>query len=523
MSQRTVRGPGPLGHLAVEAVVGGPDVAHGAAVLQSLGAAVHRREVDGPGSLSVLAGAGLAGTSVRTAAPTRPLPGLPAQVPARATGILLALAALATSGSGREVVVDPDDAATLLLLPVVMAASYSAAAPARKQPLRWRDGWLAAELSAADDEDAFARMVSTLPAAAGVAEVCTEAQVWRLPVVPFRRWASAAPGGSPSLAGAGVTGAGSPGAPGTPEQARRLPRVGAGPAPLAGVRVLDATVMWAGPLATWLLEGLGAQVSTIEPASRPDGARARGGGGIYPHDRLVPGDGTRSGMFNALAGTKDRWDLDLRHDGARQALRQAVATADVVVDNLSPRARDQLGVTATQLRPANPALVSVTMPAFAAGDPHRSWVAYGSQIHAWSGLAWGGPAGGGPAGGPMTAADLPVAAATAYPDALTGLMGAVVTVAALLGRDAGWRPDADLEVPLAASVAALAPAAGDGERLGADPGPVAAALLERRPWRFVRRLVDGEPLAHPRPPALTGTDPTEEEPVTTTEQPVEVQ
>lgn len=441
-------------------------------------------------------------TSVRLSEPVSALPGLPAAVAFRTAGELLVLAALAAAPYGGEVVVDPVDVTLLLLLPTMLSASYDAPPNARPGPLPRPDGWLSAELGAPGDVETFARMLATLPADAGVSEVAAEAQVWRLPVLPYRLPASKPPmvaqhahmavtTPTPELVGL----AGSPTHPkrswrGGPHAASRDRE------PLAGVRVLDLTIMWAGPLATWLLAGLGASVTTIEPTVRPDGTRATRGGGIYPHGRLVPGGESRSAMFTALARGKRRWDLDLRSERGARALRHAVVNADVVVDNLSPRARQQLGVTAATLCRANPDLLTVTVPAFGPEDPRRGWVAYGGQVHADSGLAWGDR----PPSPAQVSVVPPLPAATAYVDPMTGVLVATVAVAALWGRAAGWRPHADLEVPLSGSVRGLVPYPDDADRLRADPQEAVQRVLTHRPDRLVPVRVGGEDFLHPRHP-----------------------
>lgn len=479
--------PQPLRGFVVDADVNVPAVVEAVELLATLGATL-RSPTSGTGAgVTLRIGDGRPGSRACLTGPIEPLPGLPATVPVRAAGALLALSALAAIRAKRTAMVHPADVVVTLLLPLVMAAAYDAPPPPRSEPVPWRDGWLAAELGAPGDQECFERMVATLPGKASVWELCQEAQSWRLPVVPYRRWSQLTGRGStrgPAFA-VGTTG--------TWGQPRVSPSVLAGQAPLARVRVLDATVMWAGPLATWLLQGLGACVTAIEPTIRPDGARAPYGGGIYPHGVLVPGDGSRSGLFNALSRGKCRWDLDLRLPGAADALHSAVAETDLFVDNLSPRARSQLGLTATDLLRTNPHLLTVTVPAFGPADPHREWVAYGSQVHAISGLAWNVP--------------VPQPGATAYADALTGLIAAVVAVAALVGRDAGWHPSGDVEVPLASSVAGLAPHPDDPERLAADPAGLARSVLTEHPDRFVPLVVDGEPRAHPRyPTAVTQKD-----------------
>lgn len=494
-------------------------VAEAVALLGALGA---RAEPSGsagrpqPDVLTVLPPPrlGWPATWARLTGPVPALAGLPGAVPDRAAGALLAMTVLAAAREGGEVTVDPVDVAVTLLLPAVLAVSYDAPPPGRPAPL-WRpDGWLAAELGAPGDTEAFERMLATLPRGAGVDEVAAEAQLWRLPVVPYRlpapsrRTAGEGPTAAPAARGtpgahaqitglAGrVTAGDVPAVRDRPDVTAPTPTLGGRPGPLSGTRVLDATVMWAGPLATWLLAGLGAAVLTIEPAVRPDGTRAPHGGGIYPHGRLVPGDGHRSAVFTALARGKVRWDLDLREHAAVNALAHEIGHTDLLIDNLSPRARRQLGLTAAGLRPVNPDLLTVTIPAFGPGEPRRGWVAYGAHAHADSGLAWG--------DAPPPPARVPDApplpAAAAYADALTGLHVATVAVALLWGRRAGWRPDGDVEVPLMGSVRGLRARPGDADRLRADPRDLARALLERRADRFVPVRVAGEDFLHPRHP-----------------------
>jgi hypothetical protein len=485
MSKPVVR---PLSGLLVDGGFNTPAEAEAARLLASLGAACRQTLSRTPQTGIVLSRPGMLGTHTLSAAarlggPITPLPGLPELVPTRAAAVLLALgavAALAGELSDVRAVVEPADVAAMLLLPFVMARSYGAPPPTPSAPLPWRREWLSTELCAAGDQEAFARLVPTLPENADALDVSTEAQTWRLPVVPYRRWADISDGRCSTKAPFIV------GLSGTLSQPRPLRRIDTHP--LGGVRVLDATVMWAGPLATWILSRLGATVKTIEPAARPDGARAPDGGGIYPAGRLARGDGTRSGMFNALAWGKQRWDLDLRCDGAREALHREVGHTDLILDNLSPRARAQLGMTAGALRSHNQDLIAVTIPAFGPGE-QRGWVAYGAQVHAMSGLAWSW----------TDVPRIPLPAAAAYPDVLTGMLAALAAVAALVGRTTGWRPNGDIEVPLASSVAGLLPGRQDRSLLAEDPTPVADRLLDN-PDRFTSMLVEGEPRAHPREP-----------------------
>ncbi|MDE3205224.1 MAG: CoA transferase [Acidobacteriota bacterium] len=361
----------------------------------------------------------------------------------------MALATAAVTGrpvSGTAVAVQ-------LRLPEVMAAAYGSPFEMRPgPPVAAGDGWVHADLGAAGDAESFALLRSTLPAGVGARRMAEEAQGWRLPVCDYRRRPSPGPvrrvpGHSP----AGGEGGLSPGpVPWRWTLGTRPPVAVPHGRPL---RVLDLTNMWAGPLATWLLAGLGASVTKIEPSFRPDGFRAVAGGGIYPGGQPCQ-PGRDSGMWNALNRAKKVVDLDLRRRADRDRFVEMAGASDVVIDSFSPRVMPNFGLEL----PLGPLYVS--MPAFPPG-PQRDWVAYGSGVHATSGL---GDIGDGRFAAP----------AVSYPDPLAGFAAALAVTAALRGRSRGVPIDG-VEVSLAEAVLPLAVAppdaagpAGPGRTSGTD-------------------------------------------------------
>ncbi|MGC4998450.1 CaiB/BaiF CoA transferase family protein [Streptomyces sp. DT195] len=155
------------------------------------------------------------------------------------------------------------------------------------------------------------------------------------------------------------------------------------PGPLAGVRVIDLTVMLAGPYTTMLLADLGAQVVKIEP---PHGDATRA---VGPYRE---GDGPEglSGYFQSVNRGKQSVVLDLKTEAGRENLRALVRVADVFVENYSAGAIDRLGLGYETLRTQNPRLVYAAVRGFGdprTGDsPYRDWPAYDVVAQAMGGL-----------------------------------------------------------------------------------------------------------------------------------------
>ena len=115
--------------------------------------------------------------------------------------------------------------------------------------------------------------------------------------------------------------------------------------PFEGLRVLDMTSYWAGPLAGHVLALLGAEVIHLESSTRPDGARLVGGV-PQTEDRYWE----RGPIFAALNTNKKSLTIDFREQRGIDLLRRVVATCDVVIENYTPRVLDQLGLDYDTLR-----------------------------------------------------------------------------------------------------------------------------------------------------------------------------
>src|SRR2546430_5246743 len=82
------------------------------------------------------------------------------------------------------------------------------------------------------------------------------------------------------------------------------------------------------------------------------------------------------------------------HVGFRnQLFKQLVAKSDVVVDNFSSGVLERLGFSYEVLQQINPGIVQVVMPGWGLTGPLKSWVAWGWQLLAYTGIMrlWGYP------------------------------------------------------------------------------------------------------------------------------------
>lgn len=257
-------------------------------------------------------------------------------------------------------------------------------ADAASQPVPWGTGALCVDLGP-DDAETWERFADVHRSESDPEAVAVAAQEWRLPVTPYRRLPGAsAQRGAISAAG---TAPSTPGIdPGTSGVARASSGIG-------GANVVDLTSMWAGPLCTELLGRAGAHVRKVSSAARPDG--------------LV---GTP--MYDELNAHKTAVELDPRHPAGRRSLDELLATADLLVTSFSPRALANLNLLPSQLRSRHPGLRTAAITAFEPDSPERDWIAYGTGVHAASGLGW--------------LSDEPQAPAYSYPDPLAGLLAARV-------------------------------------------------------------------------------------------------
>ncbi|MBT1517322.1 CoA transferase [Bradyrhizobium sp. SRL28] len=201
--------------------------------------------------------------------------------------------------------------------------------------------------------------------------------------------------------------------------------------PLQGVRVIDFSMGWAGPLCTRTLADLGADVIKIEAIQYPDWWR-----GVDRHPDYVIGQiYEKTPSFCIMNRNKRGITLNLKRPQGLALAKRLLAAADIVVGNYSVDVLPKLGLGYDVLKTINPRLVMMSMSAFGTNSVHRDCRAYGSTLEQGSGL----PSVIGRTDGP------PVMSHVAFGDSLGGLNGcAAVLIALIHARNTGQGQFIDL-------------------------------------------------------------------------------
>ena len=152
------------------------------------------------------------------------------------------------------------------------------------------------------------------------------------------------------------------------------------PLPLAGIRIIDLTRIWAGPRATKLLADMGAEVIKIEPLDHADRAKPSC---VTEHSQRKM---NRATPFEQKHRNKIGFSLNLSLDEGKSVFRELVSISDVVIENFSAGVMDRLGLGHNNLREIKPDIITVSMPGFGNSGPWKNYVAYGVTQEQITGL-----------------------------------------------------------------------------------------------------------------------------------------
>lgn len=169
--------------------------------------------------------------------------------------------------------------------------------------------------------------------------------------------------------------------------------------PLEGLRVIDLTVVWAGPYATMHLADWGAEVIRIEsrqhlaPNTRGQIAHITramvagnpAGASWYPDGEPGADPWNRTALFNGHGRGKKSMTIDLSRPEGQEQFERLVAGADALIENNLPPNIEKQGITWERLAKINPRLVLVRVPAFGLNGPYRAYRTLGNHMESIAG------------------------------------------------------------------------------------------------------------------------------------------
>lgn len=186
---------------------------------------------------------------------------------------------------------------------------------------------------------------------------------------------------------------------------------------LAGIRVLDATQMLAGPLAATRLGDLGADVIKLEPPVYGEFNRTHGFEDVRIHGEMS--------TFTAVNRNKRSFAIDLKNPQSQEVVNDLVRNADVFLQNFRHGTGDRLGVGYERLSKINPKLVYCSISGYGSTGPYRDRPGQDLVLQGYSGSMFSvGSAGDPPEPGALWAADV-----------MTGYQAAIGILAALRSRE----------------------------------------------------------------------------------------
>lgn len=151
--------------------------------------------------------------------------------------------------------------------------------------------------------------------------------------------------------------------------------------PLEGIRVLDLTRVWSGPVTGRLLGDLGADVIKVESSdNRGPRSVAQGTRGYILTEQTAQMPWNAQTVFNQLQRNRRSLCIDLKSDAGKQVFLDLVRHSDVVLENFSARAMSRLGLGYDVLKETNRRIIYMPMPAFGRTGPYRDYVGLGTSV-----------------------------------------------------------------------------------------------------------------------------------------------
>ncbi|MBP6018652.1 MAG: CoA transferase [Burkholderiaceae bacterium] len=188
--------------------------------------------------------------------------------------------------------------------------------------------------------------------------------------------------------------------------------------PLEGVRVIDMSHVIAGPLASFFLAQLGAEVIKIESLNGGDAWRA---------SKRAVSDGDTSHGFVSINSGKKSFAVDIRQPEGAEVVRELAKTADVFIENFRPGVVAKYGLDEASIRKLRSDIVYCSISGYGQRGPWAKRAAYDNVMQALTGMMLMS----GATNSPPMKVGFPVI------DVAAGMLGAMSVLSSLINRNNG--------------------------------------------------------------------------------------
>lgn len=185
--------------------------------------------------------------------------------------------------------------------------------------------------------------------------------------------------------------------------------------PLEGVRVIDMSHVIAGPLASFYLAQLGAEVIKVEPPR----------GGDVMRNGKAESAGDTPDAFVSLNAGKRSLAMDIRTSEGVEVIRSLARTADVLIENFRPGVVARYGLDYASIKAVRPDIVYCSISGYGQEGEWSERGAYDHVIQALTGMMM--------MSGDGTQ-DAPIKVGFPVVDVAVGMLAALSITAALHGR-----------------------------------------------------------------------------------------
>ena len=170
--------------------------------------------------------------------------------------------------------------------------------------------------------------------------------------------------------------------------------------PLSRIRILDFSLVWAGPFAVMMLGDLGAEIVRVEsrrhhitntrgfvpwPPDKEFVARLGHMAGGYVDKDPAGNPWNRHALFNSLGRNRRSVVAEIGTEEGHRTVEELVKVCDVLIENNSMGMMARHGLDYESVRKLNPSIIYVTMPLYGLTGPYHQHVGFGSQGEATAG------------------------------------------------------------------------------------------------------------------------------------------